>query len=126
MEARELRIGNWYKGDMFGGGEYQITPEDIQNLHDDPQDDFYQPIPITEERLVRFGFEKQYDDHVYDKDNFRIELIWWADDDPEWKLKRHDGVSFSRHSAIKTKYVHQLQNLYFALTGEELTIESPN
>lgn len=117
MKAEELRIGNLLERDdeVFAASAYTILLLERNDIE-------CNPIPITEEWLVRLGFEKQYDDYIYDKGNFRMEFIVWADDEPEWKLKRCDGVSFSRHSIIKTKHVHQLQNLYFALTGEELLI----
>jgi hypothetical protein len=35
-----------------------------------------------------------------------------------------DNFVFEYREGVKVKYVHQLQNLYFALTGEELTIKT--
>jgi len=71
----------------------------------------FEPIPLTEEWLERFGFEE--DDSVgwlkrFDKsDSFFIDLsfMYWGE------------------NSVKLTHVHQLQNLYFALTGEELTIK---
>ena len=67
------------------------------------------PIPITEEWLLKFGFGKNvmYFDLVY------VEL----DEDGFYKLTDDNGDLVS---TIEIKHVHQLQNLYFALTGEEL------
>ena len=78
-----------------------------------------EPIPLTEEWLMRFGFDKVLprNDKMYYRlnDDFVIEennVFLLGDDAFEMlKLRR------------KIKYVHQLQNLYFALTGEELTIK---
>lgn len=118
MKANELRVGNWVNNNEE---DYQITSATIAQL--ERGDSTAIAIPLTEEWLIKFGFEKTYDEFVYDKANLRIEYIIWADDEPEWKLKRFYGNTFSSHSTIKTNYVHQLQNLYFALTGEELTIK---
>ena len=79
----------------------------------------YQPIPITEEWLVKFGFEEDFEGISSTWHNevksIRIEII-------------HDSNGF--HSIvgafgtwIEINHVHQLQNLYFALTGEELTFK---
>lgn len=68
-----------------------------------------QPIPLTEEWLLKFGFElKNWGIKVWYLKGFEI--------DQHFYLKGIDwGVRF--------KYVHQLQNLYFALTGKELTLK---
>jgi len=59
-----------------------------------------QPIPITEQLLLEFGFHK--DNFVYRKNDFVIS---------GW---------FTYNGNLELKYVHQLQNLYFALTNQEL------
>lgn len=85
-------------------------------------------IPLDESWLVRCGFEKVYDDHVFDIGNTRIELIIWGDDEPEWKFRRILGsdIAYWKHNMPAIKHVNQLQNLYFALTGTELTINPKN
>ena len=71
------------------------------------QDDV-KPIPLTEEWLERFGF-------VYKNGyGYKFKYGWISRKDKYW----------SYYSLmIKIYYVHQLQNLYFALTAEELTIK---
>lgn len=75
------------------------------------------PIPITEEWLVRFGFKinsgvssreflmKNIKVCNHYEKGFLFIVDWW-------------------HSGIMIQSVHQLQNLYFALTGEELILKS--
>jgi hypothetical protein len=67
-----------------------------------------EPILLTDEWLKRFGFTK--DEKYYSKESFDVDLDEW----------------FGFHKMVIScplKYVHQLQNLYFALTGEELTLK---
>jgi hypothetical protein len=49
----------------------------------------------------------------YYKDNSRAKLVFYDSDDDY-------GISLP---SIELKYLHQLQNLYYALTGEELSIQ---
>lgn len=74
----------------------------------------FEGIPLTEEWLLKFGFhfDKEYNSYsksfltIYDgKKGFSSDLFW-------------DGLEI--HS------VHKLQNLYFALTNEELTLNENN
>ena len=73
------------------------------------------PIPLTEEWLVKFGFKiegKTWGNTNYSKD---FSGIWLQDRGELYKCTISNG---NKH--IEIRYVHQLQNLYFALTGEEL------
>lgn len=121
MEARELRIGNWVKQ---GRANVQVTGAMIQEINQELLD--VEPIPLTEEWLLKFGFTKPNNWHCY-------KLV--ISDDKLQNLESSLQVSFegcgfvqicrggiNAYSA-KVKYVHQIQNLYFALTGQELTIK---
>ena len=118
MKANELRIGNYYYGDVLFPSEYNvITANDLVELDSDPLDDYYQPLPLTEEWLLKFGFEKEKNIiKIYTKSKISIYL-----DCEEYPNGR---VYFNSWCILKEKVknVHQLQNLYFALTNEELTI----
>jgi len=70
-----------------------------------------QPILLTRDWLVKLGW-RESDPQVYTKNEFSIEL--WHDLNHVFKW---NGFVIS----IKLQHVHQLQNLYFTLTGEELT-----
>ncbi len=76
------------------------------------------PIPLTEEWLLKFGFELV--NGVY-WTKFRISF---EEDDEKgyWNMTESFGgdlISF----CVSIQYVHQLQNLYFALTNTELEIK---
>jgi hypothetical protein len=69
------------------------------------------PIALTEEWLLKFGFKNK----SIDIDNYKAFHIEFDD-----KL---ESVWLEDYELTKCKYVHQLQNLYFALTGTELEIK---
>lgn len=119
MKANELRIGNYING---GGCPRIVISIEKDGCISEPIDnstvDFskgIEPIPLTEEWLVKFGWEltplnasfKRYNR----KSGFMIIEVY--DDNKFWA------------EYIYVKYVHQLQNLYFSLTGEELEIKNP-
>ena len=118
MKANELRIGNYF---MDRGGkvlrlDFWDSPGKLamNNViegtvwHPLTEDVKYaKPVPLTEEWLLRFGF-------VNDKlEYFTIEY------------DNHAGYGLFYRGNLLTgiEYVHQLQNLYFALTGTELEIK---
>ena len=128
MKANELRIGNWvkyldeYKGlrpDRLGK-QILITADDINFLWE-AEPEYIEPIPLTEEWLLKFGFEKHHQS-FYDKTLCvqEVEYLWFYNIYP----LENSIIPLVNMSAQATghyiKYVHQLQNLYFALTGEEL------
>jgi hypothetical protein len=113
MKAEELRIGNLYDNN---GNYFVVTPSTIESVFESERV-WCKPIPLTEEWLLNFGF-KQYETvgiktHNYIKGNFKFNsaVLWIAE---------YKGI----HIENKILYVHQLQNLYFALTGEELKLKN--
>jgi hypothetical protein len=117
MEAKELRIGNLVY--QFG-----IPPAvEVIRLTKDKILIDASPIPITEEWLIKFGF------YEYDRMGENIFFSIKPHNDMNWNLHFNRNilsVSFKDliwDKSFEIKHVHQLQNLYFALTGEELTIK---
>lgn len=74
------------------------------------------PIPLTEEILLKCGFKKtNYDSYFETKKWSNGESIITVTDDDCL-------VSMENTFNKRCEDLHQLQNLYFALTGQELTI----
>ena len=71
------------------------------------------PIPLTEDILLRLGFVKKEIGYSKFTEMDQCFLISFG------KHTSVNGIKFNNE--IKT--VHQLQNLFFALTGEELTFK---
>jgi hypothetical protein len=112
MKASELRIGNY----VYFHGDVEEINIDHFNIFNIKKDGALLPIPLTEEWLLRFGFEKNGNNQFILMEGsvdilFNKDLNGWT----------CDGINFSINM---TEHVHQLQNLYFALTGEELNFKS--
>ena len=117
MEAKELRIGNY-------GKEITHSTNRVVRVKKDHFEDMVRgeidlfPIPLTEEWLVKFGFELEDEKIYYHLDSYEDIYITKT----SYSFSIYNATHFTN---IKQgiKHVHQLQNLYFALTNEELTIK---
>ena len=121
MKSNELRIGNYLQIDSLTDGSNTIVDIDLFHLNEIGSIKYqYNPIPLTEEWLIKFGFYisnrkgSTITDYVIVKDNFGYFEVFCID------ITKGLGFAGCKY---KIKHVHQLQNLYFALTNEELTIK---
>lgn len=134
MKASDLKIGSTYKSVKFNK-PVTLTAEDIYELVIKAEganiesyiDEMLKPIELTEELLIKFGFKKRkgvYSLQILDNQYIRCslnknKLSLCLDEYCQIYNERTDIISLK-----SIKYVHQLQNLYFALTGKELTLKS--
>ena len=134
MEARELRIGNLISTPYEE--VFEVDSFMIQNILYHKLD--VKPIPLTEEWLLKFGFEegkskwfgkKYFTDFSESVEEMKIDYNVVSNRLAIYdSVEETDMVNILSHpifTAKRVHYVHQLQNLYFALTGEELTINQP-
>lgn len=146
MEANELMIGNlvtienkksWLqlsdiplvvcgitensepiKAVLFPESKHCVRVCDNDRNEYNQLEEFIKPIPLTEEWLLKFGFEKDEECKSWsiltslEKFDYLFEI--------ENKYQECFQPDFIK---IDIKYVHQLQNLYFALTGNKLEIK---
>jgi hypothetical protein len=124
MEENELRIGNYIKRKQSG-----TIVETKQFMLHDYELKYFEPIPLTEEWLLKFGFKKSIVKEPWFERN-KIELFKYSKGDFFLLGRYNTAYGIGLHDIwdgmeINLQYVHQLQNLYFALTAEELTIK-PN
>lgn len=81
------------------------------------------PIQLTEEWLVKMGFGYSVSEASYsiffDDYNGVLRIKPIGTELNVWMKRNNRTIRL-----VEVNYVHQLQNLYFALTGEELTIGS--
>jgi len=144
MKANELRIGNLVKVDNLEyhpklkeipfvvtgiteavGFENERTHTiGIDHINKKPNTyypsysqliQFIKPIPLTEEMLLSFGLYVNFENEAGKIYKFREkdELI-----DYPILAKKDEPIKFRKREI----YLHDLQNIYFALTGKELNI----
>jgi hypothetical protein len=120
-QTNELRIGNYLtnKGGLVLARVCAIRQDGITCNHLDEktqleENQTYCPIDLKEDWFLRFGFDKG---------------IYWRKD---WLQIQQSGNEFTlyipddyvgQEYGEPFKYVHQLQNLFFALTKTELTLK---
>lgn len=124
LKETELRIGNIvnYKNENVIVDRIStigINSEYGETLY---MSEEIEPIPITEDILLKcgfievFGVKKEYKIKINKKEDILVyNLI--VEETSIWT----DYGGFYLDNQIN--YIHQLQNLYFALTGNELTIK---
>ena len=129
IQAKELRIGNlvhivdpsagFVEAEISAGAIYDIS--EMERLGKPMP---YAPIELTEEWLYLFGFKAKNGVYTLDRStelghpfgNFSVSFY----DSTQmkcWRGDRYIGV------VPNLQYVHQLQNLFYALTGQELEIK---
>jgi hypothetical protein len=116
MKANELRIGNIIE---YIGRLLPVTSEIIREV--ELNNATGQPIPLTEEWLIKFGFKKS-DMGVYD------EWFVFVGENGVFTIYQDTAGFNAFHGAaynctITIKFIHQLQNVYFSLTGNELELK---
>ena len=124
IKANELRSGNLVQGkplsiprlQMFSNGVTRITAYGIHAIESEQYTN-YKPIPLTEEWLIKCGFTKnnRFQLYGFHKDGFGLTT------QPDCNFRYMLNYDLLRY--VPLNYVHQLQNLYFAIMGKELEIK---
>lgn len=135
MEPTELRIGNFIQ---YNSPDHSICFDLVVGIN--YSDDFHvhmvelhgrtpiningiSPIPITPEWLERLGFERKY------KNENTIHWVKFSAKHLSFVITECSslfGMEYNAYGADHCPqifHIHQLQNLYHALTGQELTVK---
>ena len=121
MKATELRLGNYVS--VNRGDGFVTIVVDLDLLAEIQKADWpFEPIAITGDWLMKLGFTICESKIIDNPDIFTIQISNHETLDYEDEEFFIAGVNSHRVVDLwnSPKYVHQLQNLYFALTGEEL------
>jgi hypothetical protein len=125
ISENDFRVGNLFYGNYETEENEKIHSVICKILGYDPFDSHFwvenkegieefcsfQKIPITEEWILKLGFIKDEILEFYRNDKSNSTIII-----------DYDFICLLGYSHVKIKYVHQLQNLYYALTQRELTV----
>lgn len=126
METKELRLGNLIYWDIPQklGVVHEVSRIMFNRVNTIPislGNDMieYSPIPLTEEWLIKFGFDCAI--KKGNQNDFRVcinKSLTYNSNHGWW----YNGMKLD----LQPEYVHTLQNLYFTLTGEELILKIDN
>ncbi len=128
MKTTELRIGNYirYRTErdvIVQSLGYRFETGRAHDLQIVGSDDIreYNPIPLTEEWLLKFGwFKEDYMNYCSEEPTeFCIPMMRIVN----FKPNEGETMFMCNKNGVRLKHVHQLQNLYFALTGKELKLK---
>ena len=121
MEVTDLRVGNliyvsYPDNPVAFFAEETIEKCQLSHLKDicnGSENWVYKPIHLTKELLIRLGFK--WKNHGLRYSHFCIRKcgIGWM------IFMSNEGLNFN----IELKYVHQLQNLLYAINGTELELQ---
>lgn len=137
MKAEELRVGNYVKIDTgigkvvslmnntfcneYANDDYNITIEMEDGTFREEEEGKIEGIPMTEEILLNCGFEYINDD------NKKAGLISPTDElGARFRIIHFDNdfrMILNTWNYLPIKYVHELQNLFFAFSRKELNIQ---
>ena len=142
IQGKDIRIGNYLKDrggktirvdfiehvengfDTKFGQKMFIEGQEVHPMTE--YTDYTEPIELTPDWMEKLGFEKtdDYGDQVYyepkDRKN-RNFYICFDHDDISFGLVVFGNCTNLIYDDINLQYVHQFQNLYYALTGVELS-----
>jgi len=117
MKNTEIRIGNYvYRNDIL----VTVDEQTFWDMKNNPEQ--YTPVTTTEEWLKKLGFEQIEDFHgrLIDGDEVHSErwqkngIVFW------FFLGNLNDCTINGEVAFESEFVHQMQNMYFALTNQEL------
>ncbi|WGQ10755.1 hypothetical protein QG516_03685 [Pedobacter gandavensis] len=134
MKANELRIGNlvYSQTEVENGNHLPVIVIGIDTKHITYLSQNHRihseirpfqvmpiqlyPIPLTKIWLDKFGFK---DSLILLPENGELEIRLFSSTFHIWTTKEQVAIPIYRN---QINYIHQLQNLYFALTGVELAL----
>ena len=129
MKTSELRVGNYIKL-MLNDEDFavvQVTLNDLEAV--DNKKGVYEPIPLKEEWLLKRGFFVENFDYSIPISECKVVWLTLIPQDEECTaysvcVTQTDKDEDDQNVFLSDiSYVHQVQNLYFALTGNELKYE---
>jgi hypothetical protein len=135
MEAKDLRIGNLINYHMVDELDERtewdelntVDIDDLTWLLNHSEDQNFKPIPLTPEWLEKLGFIPKstgwFEKKIVTIMTDSVSIININVRSGSCSLMDDDDDTGSPAYLRPTRFVHDLMNLYFALTGKELIIK---
>lgn len=135
INVNELRIGNlvkiktsndanFYPIHAIDGMGLKVILGGVRQCEGWKEEKLLKPIPLTEELLLKCGMNECDDDavvrYVYRHDKFKMNII--IPSLKEYIIRIYNLESGEQICGKDMHYLHQLQNIYFDLTGKELEL----
>lgn len=119
MNAQELRIGNFVEKSLKSGNGRSVINaigcQDIVKIYEGTGSFNYAPIKMTEDIIVKCGFVEIFKSEMHATFYITdLSFYFWYNDGKQY-------VNF-KGAHIDCTYIHELQNIYYCLTGKELSI----
>lgn len=130
VDKKELRIGNTIRCMHHlpvGFNAPLLIHSDIMEIREylsETTDGFYKykdigPVPLTEDIILKSGIKKITDtEYIYSKSDENGVDVYLTKEMSSFFLSTEKGGKYS----IAIENLHQLQNLFYILTGKELNI----
>lgn len=122
IEPNSLRIGNLVRGPKGIEKVWDVMCDMVNTDKGERLYEDLEPLPITDEILLEMGFEEDDSNFWFDMETHHLELRLSSDyyypiyvQDAEMSHEDEQRVCLNR-----VKFIHELQNLFFVLTGKEL------
>jgi len=112
MQAQELMLNNLFSLTSDG---LSVVVADRAILSSILRDKFaggMYPIPLTTEWLEKLGWDGESNSDFWEKGDVTIGYYYGES----------NGFYFQYTDHVRIEFVHQLQNLYYILTGKPLTL----
>ena len=120
INANELMIGNWAFSKTYQKPIQFTSFFGLCNVEANPE--LFEPIKLTEEWLLKFGFKKSYNVFLINIEGFSYLTANAYECNGNFGYCMRDEYE----DYLEVKYVHQLQNITYALTGQDLQLTNSN
>jgi len=116
LSEKELRVGNYiqHKGLII-----EASLDVMRKCY--PHQYYYEPIFLTEDWLEDLDFVKNK--YGFIKGQIQVKYFTYRSNIYFRSIKDVNGNYGEWNYVATVEYIHQLQNLYFALTGNELELQ---
>lgn len=115
MKANELRIGLWFIGYDRMPFQWGLQQFELLSLDVDIDEIIKEPIPLTEEHLIKMGTVIKLFMGTLRFDRFRFS---WKDSYKYWYVTDYNTGTY----ITKIEFVHELQNFFMFVNGQELEV----